>query len=276
MLKKSLAGILVAAALVTGIVPGFTAHAAPQKVDIVAHRGASGYAPENTMAAFEKAVKMKADFVEVDVQMSKDGELVLIHDVTVDRTTDGSGHVADLTYQQLRKLDAGSWFGSEFTGERIPTLDELLDKYRGKTGLLIELKAPWLYPGIEEKVAEALKKRNMHKPKNGKIIVQSFDFQSMKTFHQLLPQIPVGLLIYLPQDLTDEALIKHSHYASYVNPSLNLVNKDLVNKVHTYGMKIQSWTVRNPEQVQPLLDAGVDGIITDFPDYVPRNLKRKK
>lgn len=139
----------------------------------IAHRGASGHAPENTMAAFEKAFEMKADYIEIDVQMTKDGELIAIHDTTVNRTTNGTGSVGDYTLEEIQQLDAGSWFGQEFVGERIPTFEEIIDTYRGKIGLLIELKSPELYPGVEEKVAEALMERNMHKPNNEKKLLSS-------------------------------------------------------------------------------------------------------
>lgn len=243
-----------------------------KKVDNVAHRGASGYAPENTIAAFDLAVDMKADYIEIDVQRSKDGELVLIHDTTVNRTTNGTGRVGELTLEQLRKLDAGSWFGSEFAGELIPTFDEILDRYRGKIGILVELKAPELYPGIEEQVAEALKKRNMDKPKNNKIIIQSFNFESVKKVNELLPRIPIGVLTSNRAHTTLEALQEFSTYADWFNPSYGIVTKEMVEQVHALGMKIGSWTVRTPEAADFLFEMGVDAIITDYPDYVdPRN-----
>lgn len=235
----------------------------------IAHRGASGHAPENTLAAFDKAVKMKADFFELDVQMSKDGHLVIMHDVTVDRTTNGTGRVGDLTLKELKRLDAGSWFGPEFAGERIPTLDEVLDRYRGKIGILIEIKNPHLYPGIEEKVAEALKKRNMHRPRNGKVIVQSFGHDSMKTFHRLLPSVPVGVLLSqadYPDGVSDEDLADFARYADYVNPSQSLVDEDLVRRVHRLGMKITPYTIRTKEEAERMIALGVDGIVTDFPE----------
>jgi glycerophosphoryl diester phosphodiesterase len=222
------------------------------------------------MAAFEKSVQMKADYLELDVQFSQDGRLVVIHDTTVDRTTDGTGPVGSLTFDQLRQLDAGSFFSEEFKGEKIPSLEEVLDAYRGRIGILIEIKASYLYPGIEEKVAAALRDRNMDKPDNGKIIVQSFEFESVKKFHALLPDIPVGVLTSGSHHLTDAMLAEFSTYADYVNPNLAYVNADLVERVHRLGMGVMAWTVRNRSQVQPLLDAGVDGIITDYPDYVPR------
>jgi glycerophosphoryl diester phosphodiesterase len=243
-----------------------------RQVDNVAHRGASAYAPENTISAFDKAVEMKADYIEIDVQRSKDGELVLIHDTSVDRTTDGTGKVGDLTFEQLRNLDAGSWKGEQFTGEKIPTFDEILDRYHGKIGILIELKAPELYPGIEESIAEELKERNLDKPQNEKIIIQSFNFESMKKMNDLLPKVPIGVLTSSKSHTTPQALQEFSTYADYFNPSYRIVDEELVNQVHSLGMKIGSWTVRSQEAADFLLDMGVDAIITDYPDYVdPRN-----
>ncbi|WP_307894821.1 glycerophosphodiester phosphodiesterase [Bacillus swezeyi] len=256
-----------------------TIAAKPHIVDVIAHRGASGYAPENTMAAFERALKMKSDYIELDVQMSKDGELVVIHDTTVNRTTDIDSQlpvpVQDLTLDELRKLDAGSYFGSEFTGERIPTFEEVLDRYKGKIGMLIELKEPARYPGIEEKVAAALKERRMDKPKHDKVIIQSFNFESVRKIHELLPSMPTGVLTWLSSDLTNVKLKEFSGYADYVNANLKNVAADatLVSRIHALGMKITPWTVRSRAEVAPLLQAGVDGIVTDYPDYVPKKTR---
>ncbi|UOE56020.1 glycerophosphodiester phosphodiesterase [Bacillus sp. CMF12] len=243
-----------------------------KQVDNIAHRGATGYAPENTIAGFDLAVDMKADYIEIDVQRSKDGELVVIHDTTVDRTTDGTGKVGDLTFDYLRSLDAGIWKGEQFAGEPIPTFEEILDRYHGKVGILIELKAPELYPGIENQVADALKARNLDKPQNEKIIIQSFNFDSMKTMDQLLPKVPIGVLTSNRADTTAEALQEFSAYADWFNPSYGIVTEELVNQVHSLGMQIGSWTVRSQEAADFLFEMEVDAIITDYPDYVdPRN-----
>ena len=239
-----------------------------KQVDNIAHRGATGYAPENTIAAFDKAIEMKADYIEMDIQRTKDGELVIIHDTSVDRTTDGTGYIKDLTSTQLRDLDAGSWKGEEFAGEKIPTFDEILDKYHGKIGILLELKAPELYPGIEESIAQELKDRNLDKPQNEKMIIQSFNFESMKKMNTLLPNVPIGVLTGSKAHTTPQALEEFSTYADYFNPSYGLITEDLVNQVHSQGMKISSWTVRSQESADFLLEMNVDGIITDYPDYV--------
>lgn len=252
-------------------VPVFASNGKSEMVN-VAHRGASGHAPENTMAAFEKAFEMKADFIEIDVQMTRDGRLVAIHDTTVNRTTNGNGFVGDYTLEEIQQLDAGSWFGEEFAGERVPTFEEIIDEYRGKIGILIELKSPELYPGMEEKVAEALIERNMHKPNNGKIIIQSFNHESVQLSKQLLPNIPHGVLAGLTwADVTDEQLAQFATYADFFNPNMNIVTEDLVDRVHLAGMEIYAYTVRTQEQADNLFELEVDGIITDFPEYVYRH-----
>ncbi|MBG9449211.1 glycerophosphodiester phosphodiesterase [Cytobacillus firmus] len=276
MNKKVLIGTGVALSLLfSPFSQSFAAESATgerKQVDNIAHRGATGYAPENTIVGFDLAVDMKADYIEIDVQRSKDGELVVIHDTTVDRTTDGTGKVGNLTFDYLRSLDAGSWKGEQFAGEPIPTFEEILDRYHGKTGILIELKAPELYPGIEGQVADALKARNLDKPQNEKIIIQSFNFESMKKMDQLLPKVPIGVLTSNRADTTAEALQEFSAYADWFNPSYGIVTEELVNQVHSLGMQIGSWTVRSQEAADFLFEMKVDAIITDYPDYVdPRS-----
>ncbi|MGJ9460690.1 glycerophosphodiester phosphodiesterase [Oceanobacillus sp. CF4.6] len=240
-----------------------------QQMVNVAHRGASGHAPENTIAAFDKAVEMKADYIEIDVQMTQDGKLVAIHDTTVDRTTNGTGSVGDYTLDEIQQLDAGSWFGEEFAGEQIPTFEEIIDRYQGKIGILIEIKSPELYPGIEKNVAEALMQRNMHRPNTDKIIIQSFNHESVQRSKELLPNIPHGVLAGLTwAEVTDEQLAQFAAYADYFNPNMNIVTDELVDRAHIAGMKIYPYTVRAQEQADNLFELGVDGIITDFPEYV--------
>ncbi|OME78227.1 hypothetical protein BK120_23980 [Paenibacillus sp. FSL A5-0031] len=239
-----------------------------KKIIVIAHRGAAGYAPENTMASFQLAIEMKADFLELDIQLTKDGQLVVIHDTEVDRTSNGRGKVLDFTMAQLSELDAGSWFNAKFEGERMPTLSEVFDLCKGKIGILIEIKAPWLYPGIEQKLAEELRAHGMLDEDPASIIVQSFDQSSVKRFSAIMPQVLVGLLVYQSEDVTAEKLQETVVYADYVNPSLNLVTKSFIDTIHALGKKTTPWTVRSAAEVPPLLDLNVDGIITDYPDYV--------
>ncbi|WP_142505334.1 glycerophosphodiester phosphodiesterase family protein [Melghirimyces algeriensis] len=236
----------------------------------VAHRGASGYAPENTIAAFDKAVEMKADFFELDVQRSKDGHLVVLHDTSVDRTTDGTGYVRDMTLAELKRLDAGSWFSSKYSGEKIPTLEEVLERYRNKRiNILIELKKPSLYPGIEQQVANLLREKHMDRWR-GKVVVQSFNHDSIRRFHQTMPWVMTGALVsytsYKDTGVTNEHLNTFARYADFVNPNKKLVDRDLVNRVHQRGMKILPYTVRSSEAADRLFHIGVDGFVTDYPE----------
>ncbi len=242
---------------------------ASQKPWTIAHRGASGYAPENTLAAFDQAIAMKAEFIELDVQMSKDGHLVVIHDTTVDRTTNGKGKVGDLTLAEIKKLDAGSWFGKRFAGERIPTLEEVLERYSGKIGLVIELKKPKLYPGIEAKVAETIKTYTGKKLMDGKLVVISFDHQAVQRFQQIHPTVPVGVILgYHSKGVSNRKLQSISRYASFVSVNMRMVDQALVDRAHQLGMKIGAGTVRTKRWAKRLKYLGVDGITTDFPDYV--------
>ncbi|WP_342387866.1 glycerophosphodiester phosphodiesterase [Salinicoccus bachuensis] len=250
---------------------GMADHASKHTLNI-AHRGASGYAPENTMAAFDKALEMKADYIEIDIQLSRDGEVVLMHDAMVDRTTDGSGRIDAFTLEELKQLDAGSWFGPQYAGEQIPTLEEILDAYRGKTGILIEIKNPSQHPGIEERLAAALEERSMDKPNNGKIIVQSFDHGSIEYFNELLPNVTTGVLVgYDAEGISDEQLAQFSTYADYVNPNHQMVDENLVSQIHHHGMKIAPYTINDQSRINELMDYGVDGIISDYPDLVGHN-----
>jgi glycerophosphoryl diester phosphodiesterase len=232
----------------------------------IAHRGASGSAPENTIAAFDKALEMNADYIELDVQMSKDGRLVVIHDSTVDRTTNGTGMVKEMTLKELQCLDAGAWFHHTYQHQQIPTLEEVLDRYDHKEiGFLIELKDPELYPGIEIKIARVIEKAKNKNP----IIVQSFDQQAIKRFCKVAPFIPTGILLNLWENpITDEKLKKFASYVHYVNPYFSLVDTELVRRVKKHKMNIFTWAVNNRMTVQYLKDLNVDGIVTDYPDLL--------
>jgi glycerophosphoryl diester phosphodiesterase len=236
----------------------------PSKLKI-GHRGAAGSRPENTFSSFDYALQSGADFLEFDVQRTKDGELAVIHDPTVDRTTDGKGKVSALTWKELRSLDAGSWHSKEFAGEVIPSFTEMLDKYGNKAGLLIELKKPALYPGIEEQIAEELKSRNLDKGPETRIIIQSFDRSSMEKIHSLLPSIPVGILLnYKKKRMTGRELEQIAKYASYINPKHTIASRQLLDRIHQKGMKAIIWTIRTEKEAGKAMKLPADGIVTDY------------
>lgn len=215
----------------------------------VAHRGASEEAPENTLEAIRRAVEIGADKIEVDVQRSKDGALVLMHDTTLARTTNarhvfpgrGPWRVSDFTYDELRRLDAGSWKSGAFAGEQIPTLDQAIEVL-GSAGLLLELKAPGLYPGIVPEVAATLRQVPGcldSAVAARRVVVQSFSFAAMKEHKTLKPVVPVGL-VGAPARGNLPAL---ATWADQVNPSHLAVDQAYVEEVHRLGMECLLWTV---------------------------------
>ncbi|SDW66666.1 glycerophosphoryl diester phosphodiesterase [Marininema mesophilum] len=236
----------------------------------VAHRGASGYAPENTIASFDKAVTMKATSFELDVQRTKDGRLVIMHDTTVDRTTNGKGSVKNLTLKQIRELDAGSWFDKSFAGEKVPTLEETLNRYRNKPiRILIELKKPELYPGIEKEVAQMVTKTGLTRDPN-KVVVQSFNAPSVKKYNQLQPIVKTGVLVSLTEyasGVSDNKLTEWKAFADYINPNYKLVNSSLVKRIHNLKMKTLPYTLPDKKSATKIRSTGVDGIISNYPEF---------
>jgi len=227
----------------------------------IAHRGASNFAPENTQSAFQKALDLNADFLECDVHLSKDGHLIIMHDDKVDRTTNGKGYVRDLTLAELKELDAGSKFHPSFEGEKIITLDELLEEFYGEIGLLIEIKKPSIYPGIEEKVAELL---NEYNNLNG-IIIQSFDFNSMRKMSELIPDVEVALLVKPSiHKMSTEKIKDLTSFATYINFNVSYANKRVIDKIHSHGGKVLVWSTKSHLWLDKAHQYEVDGIISDF------------
>ncbi|MDW0117843.1 glycerophosphodiester phosphodiesterase family protein [Sporosarcina thermotolerans] len=230
----------------------------------IAHRGASGFAPENTRSAFLKSVELQADYLECDVHLSKDGELIIMHDERIDRTTNGSGFISDYTLAELREFDAGITFSEEFKGESIMTLNELLDEFFDQIGLLIELKNPEKNPGIEESVVSLLSKYD----DLSSIIVQSFDIESMRKMQSLLPELNVAVLVRPAESfLSDSKLDDLTSFASFVNFNVSFVNKSMVNKVQQRGSKVLVWSKSDKKLVSKAHKYGVDGIISDYPSW---------
>jgi glycerophosphoryl diester phosphodiesterase len=247
----------------------------------VAHRGSSFEAPENTIAAVVEGIADKSDLVEIDVQRSADGELVVIHDTTLNRTTNveevfpdrTSYAVGEFTLAELKQLDAGSWKGEEFVGEQIPTLQEVLDVLRpSASGLLLEMKAPELYPGIAEELVAELQAQpgylNSTKA-NGKLVVQSFNWDFMADFNALLPDVTTGLL-GVP---SDAQMVEFSAWADQINPHYSAASVDFVNRVHELGMDIFVYTVDGEDTMVQMVENGVDGIITNKPNLLDQVLR---
>ncbi|MFQ5813561.1 MAG: glycerophosphodiester phosphodiesterase [Anaerolineae bacterium] len=231
-----------------------------------AHRGASHDAPQNTLAAFRLAREMGADGVELDVQVSKDGEAVVIHDFTVDATTDGQGRVADKTLAELKELDAGSWFDARFTSQRIPTLQEVIIVLGHQLLLNIELKTRVFgSAGLVSEVVRLIEDHNLvHRA-----IVSSFNPLALRRVKRLNPRINTGLIYYfdLPAHLLRSGLLFLTG-SNALNPEKRLVTREYMDWARERGYRVNSWTVDEPAEMKRLISLGVDSIITNRPDVL--------
>jgi len=236
---------------------------------IIAHRGASQYAPENTVASFRKAMEMGAHGMEIDVQLSSDGYPVVIHDERVDRTSNGKGWVKDMTLCELKSLDFGSWFSPEFEGQQIPTLEEVLHLLSGWEGILnIEIKSgPVFYPGIEGIVLEQVRKHQVSEC----IIISSFNHYSLVEVKRMDPGIKTGVLymsgLYEPWEYARRL------GASAIHPSFYNIVPEILKGCRENGIDVNTFTVDQPEHIKNAALLGVDGIITNVPDVALRVLE---
>lgn len=234
---------------------------------VVAHRGAMAYAPENTIAAYTLALEQGAEAIELDVHLSQDGIPVVIHDHTLERTTNGKGLVASHTFADLRGLDAGAWFSPSFAGQRILTLGEVLAWAQGRVYLKIELKTlPMRYAGIEEKVLALLKRWDMEE----QVEVFSFDHPCVRRFKALAPHIPVG--VCYTGDVGDHVALARYASAEVIHPQWMGVSREVVEAAHAAGLWVDAWTVNDPQIAQSLAEWGVDFIKTDAPAVVRKGL----
>lgn len=242
----------------------------------IAHRGSSGVAPENTLAAVRAARLHGADTVENDIQRTRDGELVVLHDRDLARTTDvrdrfpdrAPWHVGDFTLAEIRSLDAGSWFDARFAGEQVPTLRQWARAVGERAGMLLEVKRPVLYPGIEQDLVAELDSvpALQRAVREERVVVQCFDHAWLARFKTLAPRVPVGLLYGAVPTLAQ--IRSASTWAEQVNPSLSVTTRRLVRSAHALGLKVNVWTVNGPDGMRRAIRIGVDGIITNHPDVL--------
>lgn len=228
---------------------------------IFAHRGYSGKYPENTMIAFKKALECGVDGIELDVQLTKDGEVVIIHDETIDRTTTGKGFVVDYTYEELEKFDASFKF-KDLGFNKIPTLREyfqLVKDYDIVTN--VELKTGInKYLGIEEKVWELIKEYNLEE----KVIISSFNHFSVMRMKKIAPQLKYG---FLSEDwIIDAGKYTHSHGVQCYHPRFNNLVPDVIKELKKYNLEINTWTVNLEEDMRYLYSNNIDVIITNYPE----------
>lgn len=223
---------------------------------IIAHRGASGLAPENTLVAVQEAINLGAYYIEVDVQRSSDRILLLMHDKTINRTTNGQGKVSELSWESLGKLDAGNYFSSEFIGTTIPSLESVLNLIKDNdVNLVIEIKNPHLYPGIEQEIAEIINNHAMSE----KVILVSFDYESLQITYRSIPDTLPGFINIYPfsvPHINDNQLILVFWLSILLDPTL-------IPRMHAKDYKVWAWTANSPQLMKLLVWLGVDGIATD-------------
>jgi len=224
----------------------------------IAHRGASSYAPENTFAAFELATRMGARHIELDVEATSDGHIVVIHDDTVDRTTDGTGLVTGHTLSALQALDAGSWFGRQFAGERIPLFDEVLRRYKGRVHLHTEIKGRSTY--LSQRTADLVRQHGMV----DQVTITSFQKARLEEIRGYAPELPAGWL--LPE--VSDAVIAQAHDLGLrqICPRATTVTAALVSRLHAEGFAVRAWGVGSETLMRQVVEAGADGMTVNFPD----------
>jgi glycerophosphoryl diester phosphodiesterase len=238
---------------------------------IFAHRGAKAVAPENTLPAFEQALAMGVDGIELDVHLSQDGQLVVIHDFTVDKTTNGHGPVRALTAAQLAQLDAGSHFAPAFAGVGVPTLVEVLDLVGDRCRVNVEIKSDdWAGGGEAEVLATLIRQRNLY----DQVIVSSFNPITLIKLRWTDPKIRQGLLYFqpLPPHLR-QAWFTPILEPEALHPYHRLIDAELMDWARSKGCAVNTWTVNDPAEAKRLADLGVDAIITDVPDVLMDGLQ---
>lgn len=241
-------------------------------VMVIAHRGFSYIAPENTIESFQRAIDIGVDMIELDIHLTKDNEIVVIHDDTVNRTTNGKGYVKDLTLNELKKLDAGSWFDPNFSVEKIPTLEEVLKISYNKVMVNIEIKKS-LHTnnnGIEELTLKLVDKYDMTKH----VLFSSFNKESLKIIKEINPSVPVFIL-YRQRARKKIAEICSSIMADGFTNTRFFINKKVIKQAHLNDLSINAYVVNTRSSMKKLIKYGIDGIITDRPDVLIDVLRRK-
>jgi glycerophosphoryl diester phosphodiesterase len=242
-----------------------------ERTRVIAHRGFSGVAPENTLAAVRAAINVGADMAEIDVTLTSDGEVVVIHDATLQRTTNGGGEVLRFSLADLGRLDAGSWFSPEFTGERIPTLDTILAEVDDRILLNVEIKSEAVGLGVVNKVAAAIRARMM----TDEIVVSSFTPEALEKMRVIAPEIRTAVL-YNAEIHTgmDPVELVTGVGATAFNIKRVRLTPEMLQRCHDNGIPVAVYTVNKKRHMRKTVALGVDAIFTDRPDRLLKILRR--
>ena len=233
---------------------------------VIAHRGASSYAPENTFAAFDLALRMGARHIELDVHLTSDGHVVVLHDEMVDRTTNGHGAVTSHTLAALKALDAGAWFDGKFAGERIPTFSDVLERYKGRAHVHTEIKGR--SDQLSERTADLVRTHGMV----DQVTITSFQRPRLVETRAYAAELPTGWLV---SEITDAVVADaRAMGLTQLCPRADTVTRGLVQRLHAEGFVVRAWGVANEELMRQVVTAGADGMTVNFPDKLIALLRR--
>ncbi len=238
---------------------------------VVAHRGASGIAPENTLSSFAEAIRTGAHFIEMDIQVTADGIPIVFHDKGLSRTTNGSGFASKLTYEELLKFDSGNWFSKKFTGEKIPTLEDVLDSVKNKILVNIELKNLGTnpFPHIE-KIIQIIENFNY----SDKVVISSFYYEQLKIVKKIKSTIPTAI-IRLPKDKRLPSVISKEFPFEGLVCSIEEINNEIVEDAKQNGLFLGIYTVNTASELEYVLKFDVKAIVTNFPEQIITLLRQK-
>ncbi len=260
----------------------------PQYIMNIAHRGASGHSPEHTISAYEKGEAMQADYIEIDLQLTRDQQLIAMHDDTVTRTTDGKGEVQQLTLDEIIDLDAGSWFNEAYPAsaeviyedETVPTLAEVFEHFGADGNYYIETKTPDKYPNMVKELVATLEEYDLIDDElpEGKVIIQSFSEQSLQEVATLAPSLPLIQLLNKDalKQLDDERIAEISSYAIGVGVNYEALTDAQIAEFKANGLLIHAYTVNDEKEMRELIQRGVTGIFTNYPDRLTNLLEELK
>jgi glycerophosphoryl diester phosphodiesterase len=292
------------AALVVALGPAGTEKSAAQATEDslpnapvlnIGHRGASGLAPEHTLASYDLALKLGADYIEQDLQLTKDGVLVVMHDKTLNRTATAPegvparycrGPVSNRTLRQIKKCDVGSWFNEEYpqyakpryVGLKIPTLEQVFKRYGKEANYYIETKNPDAAPGMERKLLRLMRKYELNRPaaRNWQVLIQSFSPESLQKIHRLKPSLPLIQLYFAGSSKTVRTdLGAAKAYAVGIGPDQKDVDARLISAAHRRCLAVHPYTVNEKPDMRALVSLGVDGMFTNFPNRLDKVLGAK-
>jgi len=238
----------------------------------IAHRGFSSQYPENTILAFQKALELGVNWLELDLQVTSDGHLIVLHDLTVDRRSDGSGAASEFTLDEIKSLDAGSWMSGEFTGQRIPTFQEIFDELDPSTFLVVELK----FEGTDaiEKVIQSINENNASE----RVVISTFDLAKLPIVKQLAPELPMtALLKSVGRTPSEMVTLAQDLGVDTLGPSSSDITEETIKVAHEAGLLVRAHGLGEDqgEEMNRIIDLGVDGMTTNYPDVLQRILTER-